>query len=680
VRVAARASVLITALALAWLLPSSAIAVTVTEPAGGSAIIVEAAAGEANDLLITQGASGFTVLENGAGATMTAGAGCTGSGNSATCPAVGITQLSITLGDADDRATVGTPIAALILGGSGNDTLDGGGGQDVVRGQDGADLARGGAGDDSLYGDDVSELDPGSGADRLEGGAGNDTLNGGRGPDTLLGDLGADVLNGDSDGDSVSGGDGPDRVSGAGGDDTMDGGPGDDIVGVSGTIAAGGTPLPAEDGNDALSGGPGNDTLDPGSGGASDHDTLLGGDGQDGVSYGLRSAPVTTTNDGVANDGQAGENDNIGSDVEQITGGSANDIVGGGPNADVLVGGPGDDAVQGFAGDDELHGDGVPNAGSDHISGGAGNDRVLGEGGGDMLSGDAGNDDMDGGTGNDTLLGGPDADRVGGGPDQDYVDGLRGADRLDGGPGPDVIAARDRARDESVSCAGGVDLAIVDPTDRVVRGGDNGCERVDDGDDKTPRRGQVYVQPQRCAASGQGGAQRAQLGPAAMDRPVPLRYSLLLPSGERPGNSPWLLAAADCAMVVTAPLGKGRSAFADLSGGPVLVTEPSGRTVTTVLTLVLDKCPTGTRSAAAAAREAQVRVRTRRRRGHWKVRGKFSIGASEGTAWTTVDTCSRTTTMVRRGRVRVFDRVKRRTVTVRAGQRYVATAGTKSPG
>jgi hypothetical protein len=31
--------------------------------------------------------------------------------------------------------------------------------------------------------------------------------------------------------------------------------------------------------------------------------------------------------------------------------------------------------------------------------------------------------------------------------------------------------------------------------------------------------------------------------------------------------------------------------------------------------------------------------------------------------------------VVHRGRVRVFDRVKRRTVTVRAGHRYVARAG-----
>jgi hypothetical protein len=55
-----------------------------------------------------------------------------------------------------------------------------------------------------------------------------------------------------------------------------------------------------------------------------------------------------------------------------------------------------------------------------------------------------------------------------------------------------------------------------------------------------------------------------------------------------------------------------------------------------------------------------------------KVAGKYSIGASYGTTWTTVEECSRTTTIVRKGRVRVYDRVKRRSVTVSAGNRYVA--------
>jgi hypothetical protein len=54
------------------------------------------------------------------------------------------------------------------------------------------------------------------------------------------------------------------------------------------------------------------------------------------------------------------------------------------------------------------------------------------------------------------------------------------------------------------------------------------------------------------------------------------------------------------------------------------------------------------------------------------VRGQYSMGASFGTDWTTVEGCSSTTTIVHRGRVEVFDRVKRRIITVRAGDRFVA--------
>jgi hypothetical protein len=54
-----------------------------------------------------------------------------------------------------------------------------------------------------------------------------------------------------------------------------------------------------------------------------------------------------------------------------------------------------------------------------------------------------------------------------------------------------------------------------------------------------------------------------------------------------------------------------------------------------------------------------------------KVKGRYSIGSSCGTDWTTINTCSEagTITIVRRGRVRVFDRVRGRAVTVRGGRR-----------
>src|SRR5213075_615176 len=75
-----------------------------------------------------------------------------------------------------------------------------------------------------------------------------------------------------------------------------------------------------------LSGGFGDDTLDGGAGA----DVLNGGPGTaDLADYSGRAAanPVTVTLDGVANDGGSGENDNVGTDVENIDGGAGDDTL-----------------------------------------------------------------------------------------------------------------------------------------------------------------------------------------------------------------------------------------------------------------------------------------------------------------------------------------------------------------
>jgi len=619
----------VVAVAATWLLPRAAVAIEVAigPPPTANTIFVTAVPGEENSLTIARDASGYTVAERGR-ATMTLGAGCgVGPGpNTATCPSAGISQLYITLDDGDDRATVATATNAAILGGAGNDSLQGGGGQDTVQGQDGADNVAGAAGDDSLMG------------------------------------------------------------------------------------------------------GPGDDLLDPGPGGSGDRDLLEGDQGTDAVSYGARTAPVATSKDGMANDGEANEADNVGSDVERVTGGVANDTVGGGPGADVLDGGPGDDTVTGLAGDDELHGDGGVSAGADTISGGSGADRIQGEAGADALLGDDGNDTVDGGTGADTLNGGPGADQLLGGPDrdavayttpadvtvrldrgigsstlagdsdhiaqvenvvggdqrdtitgstegnaveggrgEDYLDGRRGVDRLAGGASADVVVARDHARDEPVSCGPGQDLAIVDRADRVVRRGPNRCERVDDGSATKPRPGWVYLHPDRCRGS------QVELGLPTMHRLVPLRYSILLASGQRRRAAP-TLDATDCPIRVKATPGGRATASADLSGAAATIGQSSGSRVTTTLTVKGPKCA-DRRTPTALPPEARLRVATDRRRGRWRVKGKHSIAAAVGTDWITLEGCSRTVTIVRRGRVRVFDRSKRRTVVVGAGQRYVAQRG-----
>lgn len=170
------------------------------------------------------------------------------------------------------------------------------------------------------------------------------------------GDMGDRVTAGFTDGSGVSsvpvrisGGAGNDALAGGARNDPIDGGPGDDdIDGYAG--------------NDTLVGGDGNDTLRPNTG----TDTMSGGDGVDIAAYGRRASPSFTL-DGVGNDGAAGENDLIGTDVEgieaaaddasqtiRISGdGRANRLAAsfgrasivGGEGADFLEGGPQDDTL-----------------------------------------------------------------------------------------------------------------------------------------------------------------------------------------------------------------------------------------------------------------------------------------------------------------------------------------------
>ena len=85
-------------------------------------------------------------------------------------------------------------------------------------------------------------------------------------------------------------------------------------------------------------------------------DEAYGGADTDTVTYSTRTAPVTADLDGVADDGEAGENDLIWNDVENLTGGSANDRLTGSAGTNVLNGGTGNDVLDGGAGADLLLG------------------------------------------------------------------------------------------------------------------------------------------------------------------------------------------------------------------------------------------------------------------------------------------------------------------------------------
>lgn len=700
----------------------------------GERLVFMASSGESNQVTVTRSGSNIVVTDLGPPSLTGPVPPCTMPGQQVmSCPAGGITALEMSGGNLDDQLTNETALPAQAYGEDGHDLLQGGNADERLEGGPGPDDVDGGGGNDRLYGATLQDPGAGTDTDQLAGGSGDDRLFGSGGGDRLDGGPDADQLEGAGGADEMHGGDGPDGLIGGDGDDLEDGGTGDDTLGTE--ITLGVVETSQERGNDLLLGGAGSDTLIPGPGPPfPDADSINGGDGFDAVTYGPRMTPVNVNKDGAADDGGMAERDNVGLDVERIIGGLASDALRGGLGPDVLEAGPGDDTVEGLAGDDRLLGDAGPGAGTDTVTGGPGADVLQGEGGGDTLSGEEGNDIVEGGNGGDTMRGGPDSDQLVGGPErdvvaysneadvtvrldrgtgrssqpgdrdtiaevedvsggsqrdtltgstepntldgatgEDYVDGRRGVDRLDGGSSADVVAARDRARDEPVSCGPGPDLAIVDPRDRVVQRGRNRCEQVDDGSQTKPHPGRVYVEPQRC-----GGAEEdVGLGLPAMHRLVPLRYSVLLKSGYR-RRPPPTLDAADCPVRLTATPGKGRSASAELSDGAVTVDQTSGRRVATVLTVERPSCGAAARSAGAAARGRRVRVNTGRRRGRWRVRGKYSVGASFGTDWTTVERCSSTTTIVRRGRVQVFDPSARGPITVRAGNRYVSRARPRS--
>jgi Ca2+-binding RTX toxin-like protein len=251
-----------------------------------------------------------------------------------------------------------------------------------------------------------------------------------------------------------------------------------DFVSVTGTEVA--VTLNGEDGDDvlevvasceflcpfgvanALHGGAGDDTLRGGPGGTNfldggaDSDTMSGGIGD----YSARTNPIVADADGMADDGESGEGDNLDPSVYFILGGSGNDDItagaaGGGAGNDTLTvspgssgflfGGSGDDVLVGRSRFDDLEG-GVGNdtlsggASSDYLSGGRGDDTLRGDDGPDSILGNQGNDWLSGGLGRDDLFGGLGNDTIRSRDGlRDYVDGNAGTDRARVDRGLDLV-------------------------------------------------------------------------------------------------------------------------------------------------------------------------------------------------------------------------------------------------
>ncbi|CAN1535509.1 Putative Ig domain containing protein [Sphingomonadaceae bacterium] len=258
-----------------------------------------------------------------------------------------------------DQSIQGTSSFDELFGGEGDDTVAGGSGDDYIAGLQG---------NDQLFGE--------SGNDVLEGGDGDDALSGGSGNDLLLGDVGND---------SLTGGSGNDIFVFGHGDTVTDFNIGEDLIDISllGVTAENFAALVSIT---TVSGGAritiGDESM-----------ILLNIDGSalTAASFGLQidaNAPIGgPPTSPVANE-----------IVDQaIPGSGALDDLLGGTGDDIIAGGSGDDYLAGLQGDDRLLG----GSGSDLLEGGEGNDTLLGGSDNDYLDGNLGNDSLTGGSGND---------------------------------------------------------------------------------------------------------------------------------------------------------------------------------------------------------------------------------------------------------------------------------------
>ena len=141
-----------------------------------------------------------------------------------------------------------------------------------------------------------------------------------------MGSRGADVLVGSDQPNDLDGGGGDGGASG----DTLE------RVGEDDTLHAnnpGHSTLNGDGGDDhlysarILDGGPGDDWLERWSGGIPVAATVTGGPGTDTADYSSWSEPLIITLDGAPNDGVAGLADNVGADVENVTGGRGDDTL-----------------------------------------------------------------------------------------------------------------------------------------------------------------------------------------------------------------------------------------------------------------------------------------------------------------------------------------------------------------
>ncbi|TWT01670.1 peroxidase family protein [Reyranella sp. CPCC 100927] len=272
-------------------------------------------------------------------------------------------------------------VNTILVGTTGEDTLNGNTGNDLLFGHDDDDTLNGGDGDDLLVG--------GAGNDTLDGGADLDTMVGGAGNDDYVVDDIADVIV-----EAAGAGTGTDEVLtelaaytlGANVENLTY--TGIDASAFAGTGNTLGNVITGGDLNDTLVGLAGADTLDGGLGadsmaGGADNDVYVVDDAGDVVN---ETAADSTGIDRVVSSinytlGTGVENLDLTGTATDGTGNTLNNVIQGNDAANQLFGAGGSDTLSGFDGNDLLDG----GEGVDTLNGGDDNDTIIGGAGNDLV-------------------------------------------------------------------------------------------------------------------------------------------------------------------------------------------------------------------------------------------------------------------------------------------------------
>jgi len=124
-------------------------------------------------------------------------------------------------------------------------------------------------------------------------------------------------------------------------------------------------------------------------------------------------------------------------------------------------------------------------------------------------------------------------------------------------------------------------------------------------------------------------------------------------------------------VTIVAAAGNGQTS--DFYDGLFKLSQTKGKKPITVLTLVekLTGCKAKGKASVAAKKKKKRRL-WGNGKGRFRTKGKHSAATVVGTIWLVEDRCDNTLTRVRRGKVKVRDFAKNKTVTVKAGKRYIA--------